>query len=494
MKKTLANFFYDYFIKLNIPETAALYLNLLAMIAILVVILYIIDRITRRTLIAIFTRFSSQTKTSFDDILLGHKVPRNLAHIIPFIIALKLIPVVFYHFKDAKDFFLKFLVVIGVVMVLWIVRSLLQSLNSFFKTIPSLRDKPIDSYIQVFMIFAWFTGIIFVLAIVSGIEIWDFLTGLGAISAVILLIFKDTILGFVASIQVAINDMVRIGDWITFEKFEADGDVIEINLATVKVQNFDKTITTIPTYALISDSFKNWRGMTTSGGRRIKRHMLIKQSSIKYLTDADIERLKEIQLISDYITDRQEKIKSFNTDHNINKELLLNGRNMTNIGVFRKYIQTSLENHPALNKDMIAMARQLQPTTQGIPLEIYAFSADKRWKNYEYIMSDLFDHFLAAVPYFELELFELPSSQGSRTMEQKSEAIEERTSDKEKEKDKDEKKENNNTSANTVKVNSSEDKDIDSKKSSQKDNTKHETVKRDKKSNEGLDYNNLDPQ
>ncbi|MBQ0768692.1 MAG: mechanosensitive ion channel [Bizionia sp.] len=477
MKKTLANFFYDYFIKLNIPETAALYLNLLTMIVVLLIVLYIIDRITRRTLIALFEKFSSSTKTSFDDILLSHHVPRNLAHIIPFIITLKFIPVVFYHFEDPKHFFMKTLLLLGVLMILWIVRSLLQSLNSYFKTIPGLKDKPIDSYIQVFMIFAWFTGIVFALAVISGIQIWSFLTGLGAISAVILLIFKDTILGFVASIQVAINDMVRIGDWITFEKFEADGDVIEINLATVKVQNFDKTITTIPTYALISDSFKNWRGMTASGGRRIKRHMLIKQSSIKYLTDADIERLKEIQLISDYITDRQEKIKAFNADNNINKELLLNGRNMTNIGVFRKYIQTSLENHPALNKDMIAMARQLQPTTQGIPLEIYAFSADKRWKNYEYIMSDLFDHFLAAVPYFDLELFELPSSQGSRAMGPKMEDFEElenSTSEADKQGTEDNGKENRQEAVKTA-----ESKGI--KKSSKKESTNEE----------GLDYNNL---
>ncbi|TYB76639.1 mechanosensitive ion channel [Bizionia gelidisalsuginis] len=468
MKETLATFFYDYFIKFHIPETLALYLNLLAMIVILLLLLYVIDRITRRVLISLFSRFSSSTKTNFDDILLSHHVPRNLAHIIPFIVALKFVPVVFYHFDDANHFFLRALLVLGIIMVLWIVRSILQSLNSYFKTLPRLRDKPIDSYIQVFMIFAWFSGIIFALAVVSGIDVWRFLTGLGAISAVILLIFKDTILGFVASIQVAINDMVRIGDWITFEKFEADGDVIEINLSTVKVQNFDKTITTIPTYALISDSFKNWRGMTTSGGRRIKRHMLIKQSSIKYLTDADIERLKEIQLISDYVAQRQDKIKSYNTDNNINKELLLNGRNLTNIGVFRKYIQTSLENHPALNKEMIAMARQLQPTTQGIPLEIYAFSSDKRWKNYEYIMSDLFDHFLAAVPYFDLELFELPSSHGSKKMGPRTDdAKDDFSEDK--------------TNAEAV------DKENTRDNKKERKNTKKETDK-------GLDYNNLNPQ
>jgi len=204
--------------------------------------------------------------------------------------------------------------------------------------------------------------------------------------------------------------MVRIGDWITFAKYGADGDVIEINLSTVKVQNFDKTITTIPTYALISDSFKNWRGMEDSDGRRIKRSLNIKLDSVKYLTVNQIDKIKNIDIISNYLNDRQSDIEAYNTKYNINKELLLNGRNLTNIGVFRKYIETYVENHSAVNKDMMIMARQLAPTTQGIPLEIYAFSSDKRWQNYEYIMSDIFDHIIAAVPYFDLEIFELPSS------------------------------------------------------------------------------------
>lgn len=247
------------------------------------------------------------------------------------------------------------------------------------------------------------------IAIITNIPFLKFVTGMGAISAVVILVFKDTILGFVASIQVSINDMVRIGDWITFEKYGADGDVIEINLATVKVQNFDKTITTIPTYALISDSFKNWRGMNDSGGRRIKRALHIKQDSIKCLSDDDIKSLKKIELITSYLESKQKDISDYNETNTVNKELLLNGRNLTNIGVFRKYIQTYIENHSAINKDMTIMVRQLPPTAQGLPIEIYAFSSDKRWGNYEYIMADIFDHVLSAVPYFGLEIFELPT-------------------------------------------------------------------------------------
>ena len=198
--------------------------------------------------------------------------------------------------------------------------------------------------------------------------------------------------------------------WITFDKYGADGDVIGITLATVKVQNFDKTITTIPTYALVSDSFKNWRGMQDSGGRRVKRSLIISQKSIRFLTDEYIESLKKIQLIKPYLITRSEKINSYNLENVVDKTLAINGRNLTNIGVFRKYVSSYLENHPAVNKDMTLMVRQLAPTSQGLPLEIYAFSADKRWVNYEYIMADVFDHLLAALPYFELEVFELPTN------------------------------------------------------------------------------------
>ena len=229
------------------------------------------------------------------------------------------------------------------------------------------------------MIFAWFNGILSVLAIVTDRTFTEFITTIGAASAIIILVFRDTILGFVASIQVSINDMVRIGDWVTFEKYGADGDVIEINLSTVKVQNFDKTITTIPTYSLISDSFKNWRGMTSSNGRRIKRSINIKQNTVKYLSEKDLKSYENIHIISEYIENSCHKINEYNQKNNIDKSLLLNGRNITNIGLFRKYAETYLQNHSAINKEMMIMARQLAPTTQGIPIEIYAFSKDKIW-------------------------------------------------------------------------------------------------------------------
>lgn len=410
MQEQIACFFYDYYISFGFTEFSAKCLNMLTLLFIAIIFISILDRVITKILRAISVRVAKHTKSPFDDLLLANKVPRNIAHIIPLIIGLQLLPIIFVDFEYIEIPFRKILQVVFIILALWIVRSVLHTLEDYFKTLPRLRDKPIDSYIQVFMIFAWVAGMFAAVAVFSNVSLWKFVTGFGAASAIILLIFKDTILGFVASIQVSINDMVRIGDWITFEKYGADGDVVEINLATVKVQNFDNTITTIPTYAMISDSFKNWRGMTNSDGRRIKRHMLIKQSSIKYLTPEDVERLKEIEVISDYLTTMQNKIKKQNTALNVNKSLLINGKNMTNIGVFRKFIQTYLEQHSAINDSMLLMARQLQPTAHGIPLEIYCFSRDKRWENYEYVMSDLFDHFLAAVPYFDLELFELQNA------------------------------------------------------------------------------------
>jgi miniconductance mechanosensitive channel len=269
-------------------------------------------------------------------------------------------------------------------------------------------DKPLESYVQVIMIFLWGVAIIFIVYQLTGKDVLSFAT-LGAASAVILLIFKDTILGFVASIQVSVNDIVRIGDWITFDKFGADGTVTDINLATVLVQNWDNTYTTIPTYSLISDSFQNWRGMQESGGRRIKRAILIKQSSIKFLSNEKIEKYKKIQLVKSYIDHRQREISNHNNKVGADKSVLINGRNLTNFGIFRKYIDVYLKENSAVSKDLFSMVRQLQPTSKGIPLEIYCFSSDKRWANYEAIMSDIFDHIIAAVPYFDLEVFEEPT-------------------------------------------------------------------------------------
>ncbi len=405
----IQHFFYDYFLSVGMSEVTAKWINMLCLLVILSIFLFITDRITRKIIIKFSEAFSQRTKTNFDNLLVSHRAPRRIAHLVPLILTINLFPIVFHDFPHFEKYVLMLIKVYGIILIIWIIRSVLNTLESYFKTLPRLKDKPIDSYIQVTMLFIWTIGIATILAILINLSFLKFFTTLGAASAIILLIFKDTILGFVASIQVAINDSVRIGDWITMEKYGADGSVIEISLNTVKVQNFDMTITNIPTFALISDAYKNWRGMQASGGRRIKRSILIKATSISYLNDSDIERLKGIQLVKPYLETRQKDIVTHNHAYDIDKSVLINGRNLTNIGVFRKYIQTYIENHSAINKDMTIMVRQLEPTPEGLPLEIYCFSSDKRWENYEYIIADIFDHALAAVPYFGLEVFEYPT-------------------------------------------------------------------------------------
>lgn len=406
----LGHFLYNYLLELGFSETSAKYINAIVLSIVLIILVATIDILFRKLLRRAAYHLSKRSKTNFDDLLIKNRAPRRIAHILPLYLLLAALPTILVDFPETQRIFSILLTLVGIFLALRIIRAFLHTLRDYFKTVPGLRDKPIDSYIQVFMIFAWVFMTFFALGLVADVSIIKVVGTFGAASAIILLIFKDTILGFVASIQVSINDMVRIGDWITFEKYGADGDVVEINLATVKVQNFDMTITTIPTYALISDSFKNWRGMTDSEGRRIKRSLLIKQDSIKFLSDEDIEELKKIGMITSYLTNMKAKIDKQNEEKDVDKSLLLNGTNLTNIGVFRKYMETYIENNSAIHKEMLLMCRQLAPTSQGVPLEVYCFSKDKKWENYEYIMADLFDHFLAAVPYFKLELFELPSS------------------------------------------------------------------------------------
>ena len=365
--------------------------------------------ISRRILRSFFYKVSKNTKSKFDDFLLKNKVPSIIACFPPILLLFFSLDDILSKYPNILEFTEILLEVLGTLISIVFVKRLLNSIKDYLKTLSNFRDKPIDSYIQVIMIFIWFFGIMVIFSIISGKDIGTFLATLGALSAVILLIFKDTILGFVASIQVTVNDIVRIGDWITMKSYYADGDVIEINLSTVKVQNFDKTITSIPTYKLVSDSFINWRGMSESGGRRIKRSILIKVSSIKFLDDEQLTKLKQIERISSFITKRKEEIEKENKDKGVNKKLLLNGRNMTNIGLYRRYALAYLKDHPQISQDLTVMVRQLAPSPEGVPLEIYVFVKDKVWVNYEKIMSDIFDHLLAAIPTFDLECFEYTS-------------------------------------------------------------------------------------
>ncbi len=402
-------FFEEFFVKHGMNATFAQYLNLLINLIILTLIILGINYLIKHFIIETFKLFTNKTKTTFDDFLIKSNFPRYIGRFLPLFVIYELFPLIFSEFPEVlKIFYFGFKIYV-IILVIWICRSILRSTRNYLKTRPEFNDKPLESFSQIIMIFIWIIGLMFIFSEITGKSVVGFAISLGAASAVILLIFKDTILGLVASIQVSVNDIVRIGDWISFEKYGADGTVTEINLATVRVQNWDNTYTTIPTYSLISDSFQNWRGMQESPGRRIKRSVLIKQNSVKFLSAEDIEKLKRIKLIAPYLDNRQAEIDKYNESNNIDKSLLINGRNQTNLGVFRKYADSYLREHSAIHKEMYLIVRHREPTMNGIPLEILCFSRDKRWENYEYISADIFDHLIAAIPYFDLKIFEAPS-------------------------------------------------------------------------------------
>lgn len=377
---------------------------------IILIVIYVTARISKKYLNSFFHNLSQRTKTQFDNYLVKNRGIEHLSKIVPYIIFSYQYKYIFSSYPDLLHFIKLALDVYIVILIIQIMKSILMSVKDLLKTKDNFKDKPLNSFIQLCMMFMYIAGGLVVFSIVTGKSVVAFLTAMGAMSAILILVFKDVILGFIASIQVSVNDMVRIGDWISMDKYGADGEVIEINLATVKVQNWDKTITTIPTYNLVSDSFKNWRGMEKAGGRRIKRALYLKISSIKHLDEVKIKELSSIPLIKDYLNDKSKEIKEFNDKNGYNVNLPLNGRKLTNIGVFRKYMEEYISANPDIHKDMTLMVRQLEPTITGIAIEVYAFSNKTAWATYEGIMADIFDHLLAAVNTFDLEVYEHPTS------------------------------------------------------------------------------------
>ena len=419
MQERLINlicFLEELFLDLGMNAVLAQYLNLLINLVGLTLLIIGVNYLIKHFVIEGFRFFTNKTKTTLDDFLIKSNFPKYVGRFLPIYIVYELFPLIFADFPHVLEVFYYVLKVYFIILIIWILRSVLRSTRNYLKTRKEFNDKPLESFSQVIMIFIWIIGFMFIISTLTNKSVVGFVISLGAASAVILLIFKDTILGLVASIQISVNDIVRIGDWISFEKFGADGTVTEINLATVRVQNWDNTYTTIPTYSLISDSFQNWRGMQESPGRRIKRSVFIKQNSVKFLSSMDVEKFKKIQLIAPYLDNKQTEIDKYNESNNVDKTVLINGRNQTNLGVFRKYVDSYLHEHSAIHKEMYLIVRHLAPTANGIPLEILCFSRDKRWENFEYISADIFDHVIAAIPYFDLQLFEAPSGDDFRSL------------------------------------------------------------------------------
>ncbi|MCX2482435.1 mechanosensitive ion channel family protein [Pedobacter sp. MR2016-24] len=407
---------YNLLVKWGLNEDLAAYVNLFALLFALIILVYLTQHVVRRMLRIVLIRISKRTDIKFFHHLLNNRLPHYLALIATLVLINAAIPVIFIDFPDLIKPMNVIADVYLVLIIIWMVMAIIRAGGDDLRTKPAFREKPIDSYMQVIRMILFLIGAVVIFSNLTGKSPLAFFTAMGAISAVLLLMFKDTIMGFVASIQVTANDTVRIGDWITMPKYGADGDVIEINLTTVKVQNFDKTITTIPTYSLISDSFQNWRGMSQAGGRRIKRAIFIKQSTIRFITPAELEKFKKIQSLTSYIEHRQKDIDKNNERLGIDKSLLLNGRNLTNAGLYRKYIDTYIANHSGTHKKMTMMVRHLAPTANGLPLELYVFTSTTKWADYEHIMADIFDHLIAAAPFFDLQIYESEASGDMTTL------------------------------------------------------------------------------
>jgi miniconductance mechanosensitive channel len=366
------------------------------------------DFILKRIIIASIKNMAQRSKNDWDDVFVRRKVFNRLAHLAPAWIIYASLQYIF----DAPalvTFLGNITQAYMVVMVLLVIDAILNALHEIYQKLPVSEGRNIKGFVQVVKIIFYFAAVIMIISIFSEKAPSALLTGLGAMAAVLMLVFKDTILGFVASIQLSANKMVNVGDWISMPKYNADGDVIDISLNTVKVQNWDKTIATIPTYALVSESFNNWKGMEDSGGRRIKRSINIDMNSVGFLNGDQIEKFRKYHLLKEYIKQKEVEIADFNKSLGLEEDEVTNGRKMTNLGTFRKYLEEYLHNHPKIHQDMTFLVRHLQPTDRGLPVEIYVFSNDQAWANYEAIQADIFDHILAIMPEFGLRVFQNPT-------------------------------------------------------------------------------------
>ncbi len=403
----------DYMISFGLSEGISLHLSNVINAIIIILFGVLIYLITKNIILRILEKIILKSKAKWDDLLLKNKVFERTIHIIPAFVIYAIAPI----FPAYQDWIQRIAYCYFVIVLVLVINKLFDAVNDIYNNFEVSRERPIKGFLQVLKIFAFTIGIIVIVAALIDRSPLLLLSGIGAATAVLLLIFQNSILGFVASIQLASNNMLKIGDWIEMPQYGADGDVLEISLHTVKIQNWDKSITTIPTYAFISESFKNWRGMQESGGRRIKRAIYIDTTSIKICDEEMLERYSKIQYIEKYIEDKKKEIMEYNNINDIDTSSIVNGRHLTNIGTFRAYVVNYLKNHPELHKDRTLMVRQLNPTEKGIPIEIYAFTKTTVWINYEAVQSDIFDHILAIVPEFDLRVFQNPTGYDFRKLQ-----------------------------------------------------------------------------
>ena len=375
--------------------------------------------ITKRFVVRLIEIVFKRSKNTWDDALVQHGFVQRLSYLMPIIVIYLAADFMLPQHDLAPEFLKRFAMVFFVLAGVWMLDSILLAIREIYAKSEMASRRPIRGYLDAVKIITFIMAGIFIVSILTDQSPWGVLSILGGFTVVLMLVFKDTILGFVASIQLSGHDMIRIGDWIEMPKYGADGDVIDVSIHTVKVRNWDKTITTIPTYGLVTDAFKNWRGMSESGGRRVKRAINIDMSSIKFCTDEMLERFKKFDFIREYIEGKQEEIAEYNKVHESDTSQLINGRRQTNIGVFRAYTVAYLKNNPKIHKNMTFLVRHLEPTSHGLPVQIYVFSNDQAWANYEAIQADIFDHLLAALPEFELRVFQNPTGYDFRSLDRK---------------------------------------------------------------------------
>lgn len=378
--------------------------------AIVLIIAFAADAVCRHILLKAVAHLVRKTKATWDDIVFDHRVMVHVSRMVAPIIIYIFIPVAFADTSSVTLAFLQRICLIYIIITfLSFINSLLKAVYTVYSEREQLRDRPLKGMLQTVQVTLWFVGAIIVVSILINKSPVSLLAGLGASAAILMLVFKDSIMGFVSGVQLSANDMLKVGDWIAMPKYGADGTVIEVTLNTVKVRNWDNTIITIPPYLLVSDSFQNWRGMRESGGRRVKRSINIDMTSVKFCTPEMLAKYRKIQLLKDYVEKTELIVKDYNKEHDIDNSILVNGRRQTNLGVFRAYLTAYLESLPNVNKELTCMVRQLQPTDHGIPMELYFFCSIKDWVPYEGVQADVFDHVLAIIPEFDLQVFQSPS-------------------------------------------------------------------------------------
>lgn len=408
------NFIANLIGSMQLSDNVELYVDFAIKISIIAITAILFHIIIKKIVIHYVVQFSSKIKKDGRNYFIERKVFQRLLHLIPATIIYTLAPIFLSNYPIIFGITNKLVTIYFIVMIFGTIQGVMRVLEDYYNEKPYSSERSIRSYIQLIILISYLVAGLIIISYLFDVKVTKIFAGLGALAAVLMLVFKDTIMGLVAGIQLSANKMLRVGDWVQMNSYNADGAVIEITLNTVKVQNWDKTITNIPTYALVANPFINWRGMQESGGRRIKRSVNIDMQTVKFCTPEMLEKFKKIHHLKDYIEQREKEIEEYNKENKIDNSVIVNGRRLTNLGIFRQYLDHYCRTNPRVNTNLTFLIRHLQPTETGIPIEIYIFSADNRWAMYEELQADIFDHILAVIPEFELSVFQAPSGKDIR--------------------------------------------------------------------------------